>query len=56
MTSMEVRTHVRLPRELHAAVEEAADRAGVSFNMYVRLVLSRELGVPLRPHGNTKGR
>lgn len=56
MSSMEVRTAVRLPRELHAAIEDAAERAGVSFNMYVRLVLSRELGVPLRPHGNTRHR
>ena len=56
MSSMEKRTNVRLPHELVVRLKDAADDAGISVGMYIRLVLSRELGVPLRPHGNTKER
>lgn len=56
MSSMEVRKHLKLPHELSVAIQDAADDAGVSFNMYIRLVMSKHLGVPIRPHGNTRKR
>lgn len=56
MSNMETKVTIRLPHELVVRLKDAADDAGISVGMYIRLVLSRELGVPLRPHGNTKER
>lgn len=54
MSMMEVRTSVRMPRDLHAAIEQAAAKNGLTFNEYIRRVLAQELKVELPPDGRFK--